>query len=110
MDADCPLAALARAPCLRAQRRATHRRLAAPSACSRASARFVLAQAGEGQAGGGTLTKRPGSGAGAAPKGASGAVARRGAGARKPSSGRPGGGQGAGILSFYTDDAPGLKM
>lgn len=38
-------------------------------------------------------------------------MARRGSAARKPSSsGRPGGGQGAGILRFYTDDAPGLKM
>jgi len=63
--------------------------------------------------GGGTLTKRPGSGSAAArPAGAGGTVARRGAAARRPtSSSRPsGGGQGAGILRFYTDDAPGLKI
>ena len=60
-------------------------------------------------AGGGTITKRPGS-AGGRPA-AGGAVARRGP-VRKPTSGgRPaGGGEGAGILRFYTDDAPGLKM
>ena len=62
--------------------------------------------------GGGTLTKRPaGAGArpaagGARPAGAKGTVARK-----PTSTGRPaGGGQGAGILRFYTDDAPGLKM
>ena len=71
------------------------------------------AQAGEGQTGagspGGMLTKRPG---GTPASKSGGAMARRGP-ARRPTSGsRPqgGGGGGAGILRFYTDDAPGLKM
>ena len=68
-------------------------------------------QAGEGQAGG-TLTKRPGtSGGGGAAKGpASGSVMARKAAARRPTARSGGGGNGAGILRFYTDDAPGLKM
>ena len=68
-----------------------------------------IAQAGEGQAGG-TLAKRP-AGAGKGPA-AGGPIARKAAAARRPTSGgRPsGGGGGAGILRFYTDDAPGLKM
>merc|ERR1719247_201118 len=62
-------------------------------------------------AGGGTLTKRPGSSGSARPAGTGGTVARRGAVRKPTSSGRPaGGGQGAGILRFYTDDAPGLKI
>ncbi|EOD24226.1 hypothetical protein EMIHUDRAFT_254815 [Emiliania huxleyi CCMP1516] len=67
--------------------------------------------AGEGQAGG-TLTKRPGtSGGGGAAKGpASGSVMARKAAARRPTARSGGGGNGAGILRFYTDDAPGLKM
>mmetsp|Transcript_37147 Transcript_37147/g.84128 ORF Transcript_37147/g.84128 Transcript_37147/m.84128 type:complete len:95 (+) Transcript_37147:1213-1497(+) len=65
--------------------------------------------AGEGQAGG-TLAKRP-AGAGKGPA-AGGPIARKAAAARRPTSGgRPsGGGGGAGILRFYTDDAPGLKI
>lgn len=62
----------------------------------------------EGQAG--TLTKRP-AGSGGRPA-AGGPVARKAAASRRPTSGgRPGGGGGgAGILRFYSDDAPGLKM
>uniref|UniRef100_A0A7S4B3S2 Protein transport protein Sec61 subunit beta n=1 Tax=Chrysotila carterae TaxID=13221 RepID=A0A7S4B3S2_CHRCT len=67
--------------------------------------------AGEGQTGGGAITKRPG-GAGGARPAAGGPVARKAA-VRRPASSRPGGsggGGGAGILRFYTDDAPGLKI
>ena len=84
-----------------------------PSRCAHARCVCARVQAGESPAsGGGTLTKRPGSAGSARPAGTGGTVARRGTAARKPtSSGRPaGGGQGAGILRFYTDDAPGLKM
>ena len=58
---------------------------------------------------GSALTKRPGGSAGRA--GASGPIARKAAAARRPAS-RPsgGGGGGNGILRFYTDDAPGLKI
>ena len=67
-------------------------------------------QAGEGQTAGGQLTKRPG-GSGARPA-SGGTLARKGPARRTTSGGsRPaGGGGGAGILRFYTDDAPGLKM
>ena len=59
-------------------------------------------------AGAGTITKRPG-GSGARPA-SGGALARKGP-ARKTTGSRPAGGSGgAGILRFYTDDAPGLKM
>mmetsp|Transcript_21543 Transcript_21543/g.54787 ORF Transcript_21543/g.54787 Transcript_21543/m.54787 type:complete len:92 (+) Transcript_21543:1174-1449(+) len=59
-------------------------------------------------AGAGTITKRPG-GSGARPA-SGGALARKGP-ARKTTGSRPsGGGGGAGILRFYTDDAPGLKI
>ncbi len=77
------------------------------------TSRLFHRQAGEGQAGssgGGTLTKRPSAGA-RSPAG--GTVARKGGPARRPTSGggaRPGGGGQGGILRFYTDDAPGLKM
>ena len=66
-------------------------------------------QAGEGAAGG-TLTKRPGGAPGRPAAG--GPIARKAAAARRPAAGgRPSGGAGgAGILRFYTDDAPGLKM
>eukprot|EP00310_Coccolithus_braarudii_P004263 CAMPEP_0183378290 /NCGR_PEP_ID=MMETSP0164_2-20130417/124835_1 /TAXON_ID=221442 /ORGANISM="Coccolithus pelagicus ssp braarudi, Strain PLY182g" /LENGTH=98 /DNA_ID=CAMNT_0025555843 /DNA_START=527 /DNA_END=823 /DNA_ORIENTATION=- len=68
--------------------------------------------AGEGQqTGGGALAKRPGA-AGGRPAGAGGTVARRAA-AKRPATSRAGGsggGGGAGILRFYTDDAPGLKI
>ena len=75
---------------------------------SGASLTLPIARAQADSGGSGTLTKRPGS-AGGRPAG--GTVAKRGAAARKPASGgRGGGGQGAGILRFYTDDAPGLKM
>eukprot|EP00962_Isochrysis_galbana_P052804 scaffold24270_cov112-Isochrysis_galbana.AAC.3 len=71
------------------------------------SARYLL-QAGEGQAAGGQLTKRPGSSGAARPAGPAGTMARKAAAARRPAA-RSGGG-GSGILKFYTDDAPGLKM
>ena len=74
---------------------------------------FFRLQTGEGQTGGGQLAKRPGAAGSPRPAGSGGTMARRGAAARRPTSGgaRPaGGGQGAGILRFYTDDAPGLKM
>ena len=68
------------------------------------------AQAGEGQgANQGTIAKRPSPKAGS---GGSGTIQRRAA-ARRPTGGssRQSGGQGSGgILRFYTDDAPGLKM
>merc|ERR1719263_1326013 len=71
--------------------------------------------AGEGQVGGGAMTKRPGSGTGQRPASGTegGTMARRAAAARRPASSRGGGGGGgggAGILRFYTDDAPGLKI
>ena len=74
---------------------------------------LLRVQTGEGQTGGGQLAKRPGAAGSPRPAGSGGTMARRGAAARRPTSGgaRPaGGGQGAGILRFYTDDAPGLKM
>ena len=57
----------------------------------------------------GTLAKRAGSGT---PKAASGGtMARKAAATRRPTAGaRSGGGGGQGILRFYTDDAPGLKI
>jgi len=68
--------------------------------------------AGEGQAGAqGTMTKRPPT-SGARPA-AGGTIARKAATKRPAGSSRPasgGGGGGAGILRFYTDDAPGLKI
>ena len=75
---------------------------------------LICPQAGEGQAGAqGTMTKRPPtSGARPAPGGtvARRAAVKRPAGSSRPASGGGGGGGGAGILRFYTDDAPGLKM
>ena len=66
--------------------------------------------AGEGQVGGGQLTKRAGSGASPRPA-SGGAMAKRASTARRPTSRSSGGGGGGnGILRFYTDDAPGLKI
>ena len=61
--------------------------------------------AGEGQSGGGALTKRPG----ASGKSPAGGAVRKGPVARRPTSAGARNNRG-GILNFYTDEAPGLKI
>ncbi len=63
--------------------------------------------AGEGQSGGGALTKRPGA-SGKSP--AAGAVRKGPAAGRRPTSAGARNANRGGILNFYTDEAPGLKI